>query len=82
MSGFEQVKERMDNILLQKPVFIEFYLWDRFLQRNQKEVKRFFCKTRIGPGSEQTWNFAKYPDDPKGKWDELAKQVVDVYLAV
>ena len=34
----------------------------------------------ISPGSEKTWNFEKYPDDPKGKWDELAKQVTDVYL--
>ena len=30
-------------------------------------------------GSEKTWNFDKYPDDPEGKWDELAKQVTDVY---
>ena len=34
----------------------------------------------IGPTSEKTWNFKKYPDDPKGKWDELAKQVTEVCL--
>ena len=38
--------------------------------------------TLIGPGSEKTWNFAEYPDDPKGKWDELAKHVADVYLVM
>ena len=35
----------------------------------------------IGPCSK-TWNFEKkHPDKPKGKWDELAKQVTNVYLA-
>ena len=33
----------------------------------------------IGPGSGKTWHFEKYFDDPKGKWDELAKQVTNVY---
>ena len=33
-----------------------------------------------GPGSEETWKFGRYPDNPKGKCDELAKQVTDVYL--
>ena len=33
-----------------------------------------------GPGSQETWNFEKYPDNPRGKWDELAQQVTDVYL--
>ena len=27
----------------------------------------------IGPGSEKTWNFEKYPDDPEGKWDKTGK---------
>ena len=26
--GFDKIKEKMDNILLQKPVLIEFYSWD------------------------------------------------------
>ena len=34
----------------------------------------------IGPASEKTWNFEKYPDDPKGKLDELANRVTEVYL--
>ena len=34
----------------------------------------------IGPGSEKTSNFEKYPCDIKGKWDELANQGMDVYL--
>ena len=34
----------------------------------------------IAPCSQQTWNFEKHPDNPKGKWDEMAKQVSDVYL--
>ena len=34
----------------------------------------------IGPGSEKTWDFDKYPDKVKGKCDELAKQVTDVHL--
>ena len=34
----------------------------------------------IGPGSEKTWNFEKYFDDPEGNWDELAKQVTNLYL--
>ena len=31
-------------------------------------------------GSKKPWNFEKYPGDPKGKWDDLAKQVTEVYL--
>ena len=39
-------------------------------ERNAAHFGRF--KPRYnGPGSEKTWNFAKYPDDPEGKWDEL-----------
>ena len=34
-----------------------------------------------GPGSQETWNFEKYPDNPRGKWDVPAKQVTDVYHA-
>ena len=34
----------------------------------------------VGPGSKETWKFAKYPDDPRGEWEELARQVTDVYL--
>ena len=32
----------------------------------------------IGQGSEKTWQFDKYYDDPEGKRDELAKQVTNV----
>ena len=34
----------------------------------------------IGPGSDKTSHFGKYPWDPKGKLDELSKQVMNVYL--
>ena len=34
----------------------------------------------IVPGSEKTWHFEKYPHNPEGKWNELAKQVTNVYL--
>ena len=34
----------------------------------------------FGPGSQETWNFEKYTDNPKGKWDEFPSQVTDVYL--
>ena len=34
----------------------------------------------IGPGSEETWKFDEYPENPKGKCDEFAIQVTSVYL--
>ena len=34
----------------------------------------------IGSGSEGTWEFEQYPENPKGRWDELARQVMEVYL--
>ena len=34
----------------------------------------------IVPGSEKTWNFEKYPDEPRRERDELARQVTEVYL--
>ena len=34
----------------------------------------------IGSGSEGTWEFEQYPENPKGRWDELARQVTEVYL--
>ena len=69
----------------------------RFLQRNRKEVKRYFYKPRdemqlTSRGSsldtsctsvqvqKRLGTLKKYPDDPEEKWDELAKQVTDVYL--
>ena len=38
------------------------------------------CFMYIGPGSEKTRNLEKYPHNPEGKYDELAKQGSDVYL--
>ena len=35
----------------------------------------------IGPGSDETWNVEKYPDNPEGIWNELAEQVTNVYFA-
>ena len=55
----------------------------RFLQDAERNAA-CFAKLKpeyfIGPGSEKTWNFEKCPGNPQGKWDELAKQVTDVYL--
>ena len=34
----------------------------------------------IGAASEKTWHFEEYPDDPKGKRDELARQVKEVCI--
>ena len=34
----------------------------------------------LGPDSGGTWKFEKYIDNPKGKWNELAGQVTEVYL--
>ena len=34
----------------------------------------------MGPRSEKTWNLKRYPDNPKVKRNELAKQVTDVNL--
>ena len=31
-----------------------------------------------GLGSQETRKFEKYPDNPKGKWDELAKKGIEV----
>ena len=52
------------------------------LERNAANFGKFKPKyfMYIGPGSEKTWNFEKNPDNPQRKWDELAKQVTDVYL--
>ena len=36
----------------------------------------------IGRGLDKTWNREKHPDNPKRKWDELLKQVTDVYLVL
>ena len=36
--------------------------------------------TYTGSGSEETWAFEQYTDNPKGKWDELTGQVTDVLL--
>ena len=33
----------------------------------------------IGPGSEETWNFEKYADNPQGMCDESTTQVTKVY---
>ena len=51
MNGFDKDTEKMDNTLLQKLTFIELSSWEwwtkfRFLQRNRKEGKRYFDKTR------------------------------------
>ena len=56
MNGFDKVMEKMNNTSLQKPVLIEFSPWRwwtkfRFLQRNRKQVKRHFCKTRKENGA-------------------------------
>ena len=52
-------------------------------ERNPVYLGRFKpgCFMYIVPGSEETWKFERYPDNLKGKLDELAKQVTDVYLA-
>ena len=34
----------------------------------------------IGPSSEKPWNIENDPDDPKGKWNERAKQDTEVCL--
>ena len=36
----------------------------------------FMC---TGPRSEETCTFEKYTDNPRGNWDELARQVMDVF---
>ena len=67
-----------------------------FFKRDRKKVMRFFCKTlkemqlTSGSSSPDTsctlvqvrkdFKFEKYPENPRGKWDELAKQVTDVSL--
>ena len=35
---------------------------------------------KIGPGSEKTWNFDQYPDNPRGKLDGIAQQGTQKYL--
>ena len=34
----------------------------------------------FGPGREETWKLEKYTDNPKGKRDELAGQVTEVFV--
>ena len=102
MNGFDKVKEKMDNILLQETcprqvLFMGMMNESPVSSKEPKEVEALFLQgaetnaayfgkfrpryfVYIGPGSEKTWNFEKYPDNPKGKWDELAKQVTDVHL--
>ena len=78
-------RRRWTKFLLLNPVRIELYSWEwwpkfRFLQNAERNAA-YFARFKpgyfmyIGPGSEKTLNFEKYPDDPEGKWDELAKQV-------
>ena len=57
----------------------------RFLQDAERNAAYFWkFKARyfmyMGPGSEKTQNFKKYPDSTQGTWDELAKPVTDVFL--
>ena len=39
---------------------------------------RYFM--HVGRRSEEIWTLVKYRDNPKEKWDELAKQVTEVSL--
>ena len=100
MNGCDKVKEKMDNILLQKTALTRVLImgpmneipisskrpkgrYSAFLWKTRKVIVANFGKWKpgfylyIGPGSEEIWKFAKYPDDPKIKWDELA---TDVFL--
>ena len=40
MNGFDKAKEKMDNILLQKPALIEFFLTGMNDERNSDFFKR------------------------------------------
>ena len=42
-------------------------------------LRRVHVLVRPDPG--KTWKFHKYPNNPKWKWDELARQVTDMYHA-
>ena len=56
----------------------------QFLQ-NAERSAAYFGKFKpqyymyIGSGPEGTWTIEMCPDDPKGHWDQLAKQVTEVY---
>ena len=90
MNEFDKVKEKMDNRLLQKPTHIELFSsewWTTFWFLHKDARRWMTCSLlrkfkpwyfmKIGPDSE-TRNFENYNDNPKGKWDELTRQVTDV----
>ena len=89
MNGFDKVKEKIGNILLQKPTFHRGIFkgmvseipisskgpkGDRaqFLQDVERNSV-YFAKFKpgysmyIGPGSEETCTFERYPANPQGK---------------
>ena len=51
-----------------------------FLQDAERHAAFSRSFMYVGPGSKETWKFVKYTDDPREEWEELARQVTDVYL--
>ena len=88
----KKIQEKMDKIAFQKSVSSNYchgnnarnfhFVKLKSSARHGKEcslLRRVHVLVRPDPG--KTWKFHKYPNNPKWKWDELARQVTDMYHA-
>ena len=51
-------------------------------ERNSAYFGKFKPRYFMGIGPEVTWKFVQYADNPKGKWDALARQVIRKYYLI